>query len=329
MQLFLGIDAGGTKTKARIINEQGLVLGEGTGLGANPHNQPLEKVLTNLGLAVLSAKKQMEDTQQVLLKEFSGACIGMAGLDTEADRSRVISGLHAGMFRKWCEATGLILVNDGFIGLRSGVTHNYGVCIISGTGSNCYGISPSGAYAQAGDWGFVLGDQGSGYAMGRALLRHIMKEYDGRENPSILSSKILQHLNLNNHSELIDLVYGESVPVREIAGITKLFDDQEVSDYYIVDQIIDQAIQSQKSAFMAVTNKLEFEDEFPVVLTGGLMNLETDHFVQKLKTAIEDSSDQAQVIVSTHEPIEGALALAKEVPQLRDDPVFQKFMVSW
>src|SRR3989344_2929418 len=142
-KFYLGIDAGGTKTVARVANENGEILGEGIAEGANPHNIELEEALGNLGAAMLAAKSEADKKMEGFIHSFTGSCIGLAGLDTEDDRSMVVSGLRVGIFKKLC-SSGLVLVNDGLICLRSGIEEHYGVSIISGTGSNVYGINREG-----------------------------------------------------------------------------------------------------------------------------------------------------------------------------------------
>lgn len=330
MNIFLGVDAGGTKTRAKLINSENQILGEGHGGGANPHNQDLEKVLSNVGLAVLTAVKQAEGKLGHNIQHLDGTCIGMAGLDTQADRDLVSSGLKAGMMKTWCSQNGLLLVNDGFIGLRSGTDENFGICIISGTGSNVYGISRDGTQAQAGDWGFILGDGGSGFAMGQELLREAMKEYDGRSSKSILSEKILNHLNFSDHVEMIRWVYGDGVPVRDIAGLTRLFEDSEFSQMQIVARVVDRAVEYQRSAFQAVVKKLGLENQlFTTVLAGGLMNLGSVHYPQKLQSTINSCCPTANAIIQAKQPVEGALALAHEMYLKPEISIFQNFFVEW
>lgn len=330
MSFFLGIDAGGTKTTAQISNQEGEILGQGESGGANPHNQQLENVLSNIGLAVLIAQKQAKENHHQAFDTFTGACIGMAGLDTDDDRELIISGLRAGMFKNLCRRHGLLLVNDGLIGLRSGTNQNYGICLISGTGANAYGINREGRQFQAGDWGYVLGDGGSGFAIGHKLLRHVMKEYDGRADPSVLSVKILHHRNFRSISELVNWVYGEEIPVRDIAALTRLFADPEIADLTISQQAVEEAVIHQISAFQAVLEKCGLGAEpFPTVLIGGLMNLPNPDFPGKLEAAIHRITPRAQVICRKESPIAGALALAREMADKSSDPLIHRFMIKF
>ncbi len=325
---YLGIDAGGTKTVAWIVNENGEKLGEGRAEGANPHNMELEEALGNMGAAVLAAKAEGEKKISAAIEEFAGGCIGLAGLDTQADRVRVVSGLKVGMLKKLCKS-GLVLVNDGLVCLRSGIDKNMGVSFITGTGSNVYGINGEGREAWAGNWGFLLGDQGSGFAMGLNLLRQAVKEYDGRAEVTILTEKLLDYLNLAGFADLVRWAYRDPLPIRDIAGLTKMFNDPEVADLPMVDLVIEEAVEAQQDAYRSVVNQLGLKgQEFTVVLGGGLMKLETSQMATKLKVAVKEVTPQAQVLVQEKETVEGAIAIAKEVSG-EDKGLYQRFWVGW
>ena len=72
------------------------------------------------------------------------------------------------------------IVNDALIALVAGAGASPGVVVISGTGSIAYGVSHHGVAARAGGWGPTLGDEGSGYWIGRRALAAVMRDADGR-----------------------------------------------------------------------------------------------------------------------------------------------------
>ena len=322
---YLGIDAGGTKTVARVVDEAGNILGEGLAAGANPHNIELEEALGNLGAAMLAAKDKADSKMEGFIHSFTGSCIGLAGLDTEDDRAMVVSGLKVGIFKKLCN-NGLVLVNDGLICLRSGIKEHYGASIISGTGSNVYGINRDGKEAFAGNWSWLLGDQGSGFAMGLRLLRQVMKEYDGRSEVSGLSEKVLEFLNFSGMQDLIRWAYSAPVPVREIANLTRLLNDPEVAELPIVDLVIEEAVDAQQDAYRAVVEQLSLKkEEFCVVLAGGLMRLEAGNFTEKLEVAVKEVTPKAKVGKQKGDNVHGAIMMAREA----GEEFYRRFLVNW
>ncbi len=314
---YLGIDGGGTKTHAVIADETGFVLAEGRAGGSNPHNLPIKKALGNIKKAVDIAKEALYKSNSDIVPElliFEGACLGLAGLDTDDDREIVGNAIHKQIKNKnsCFYAKKLIMVNDGLIGLKSGTDSNWGVCLIAGTGANCYGITQGGKETVAGDWGFILGDQGSAYAMGRAILQQVIKEYDGRENTTPLTKEVLDFLNLKDPSELVTWVYRGSVPVTEIAKISKIVNNPGLMDSLEVSKIINKSISELTSAYSAVIKKLKFEydSKIPIVLIGGLFSI-NGRFAQKLTQSILNHTPNAKIIIPTRSPAEGAVKIAR------------------
>ena len=74
----------------------------------------------------------------------------------------------------------ILVVNDALIALQAGVGDAPGIVIVSGTGSIAYGRNDHGEASRAGGWGYVLGDEGSGYWIGRLALRAVVRHADGR-----------------------------------------------------------------------------------------------------------------------------------------------------
>ena len=323
---FLGIDAGGTKTTAWIVDIEGTKLGEGIAEGANPHNAQLQEVLSNIGAALLSAKVEAEDKVRGMISSFEGSCIGMAGLDADDDRDKICAGLRAGMLRN-LSGPGLLLVNDGLICLRGGTDQNYGVSIIAGTGSTCYGILRNGEEALSGDWGFLLGDQGSGFAIGQKLLQQAMREYDGRAEVTGLTEKLLANLNLSGFGGLIRWVYADQLPIREIAGLTQMFEDPEVRDLPVAKKAIEESTAEITRAYESVVTQLSLRrEQFPVVLAGGLMNI--SGYMEKLEENIRSFTPTAEICRQKITPVEGAIRLAREMKE-REQEFYGRFLVEW
>ncbi len=93
-------------------------------------------------------------------------CLGMAGVDRARD-AEIIRGI----LRRIGHRAQVIVVNDALIALEAGVPGMPGTVVIAGTGSIAYGRNAEGRGARAGGWGYVLGDEGSGYWLGRLALR--------------------------------------------------------------------------------------------------------------------------------------------------------------
>src|SRR5271170_1106219 len=160
MNLFLAIDAGGTKTRCLLADET-RILGRAVAgsiklmrVGEAEASPRLRALLTEVAL-----------TAGVALSEVTQTCIGLAGLSIDAVREwaeREISSVVGG---------NLLLAGDEEIALDGAFRGGPGILIIAGTGSNVLGRATDGTMYQAGGWGPALGDEGSGFWIGQEALR--------------------------------------------------------------------------------------------------------------------------------------------------------------
>ena len=157
----IGIDAGGTKTLCLLADGEGRILSSARGAGANLQ-----------GAGELQVEKVLHETMEEAIGSRdivpAAICLGIAGVDREEDHT-IVRGI---MKRSGYKAR-VVVVNDALVALETGAPGAPGVVIISGTGSIAYGRNARGEAARAGGWGYMLGDEGGGYWIGRAALRRI------------------------------------------------------------------------------------------------------------------------------------------------------------
>lgn len=170
MGYLIGIDGGGTRTT--------LALADGTG----------RELLRRAGPAGLVDPRRPAATAEMLAQlardAFAEAgvrgpaaalCAGLAGVGNPAEREVVHEGLaRAGV------ADRVLLRSDGETALHGALSGGPGVLLVAGTGSIAYARSPDGRVLRCGGWGQVVGDEGSGYDIGRSSLQHALRAADGR-----------------------------------------------------------------------------------------------------------------------------------------------------
>src|SRR6266545_6811473 len=203
----LGIDAGGTKTVCQLADERGDVLAEARRGGANLQaigEFEVEKVLYEV----------MEEAIGDLDIRPSAICLGIAGVD-RPDDARAVRGI---MKRIGYKAK-LLVVNDALVALEAGAPDQPGVVIIAGTGSIAYGRNDRNQAARAGGWGYMLGDEGSGYWIGRAALRAVLRESDRRGPATLLTGLLLNYYGVPRAQDLIAQVYHGTLRPSAIAAL--------------------------------------------------------------------------------------------------------------
>lgn len=300
MDYVVGIDGGGTKTAGILASRTGEIVAKVQAGPSNYHVVGIEQtqeVLTEI-ISKLSTK-----VDNIPLKSFS-FCIGMAGLGREDDKI-VIGNI--------CDEIGInvdrILTHDAHIALVGGVGKNAGVIVISGTGSIVYGINESGKEVRAGGWGYLLGDEGSGYDIALKGLQAIVRAADRREQPTLLTNLVLKKLQLNAPNELIRWTHATSRDeIAQLAGL--VFEAAEKRDENAL-QIIDYALAALACAVETVTVQLDFAQQFDIVFSGGILQNQP-LLADKLQTWIKKNIIGCDVVKPLHEPAYGAVLLAME-----------------
>jgi N-acetylglucosamine kinase-like BadF-type ATPase len=294
----LGIDVGGTKTVCLLADDHAHVVAEGREEGANLQGAgelALEKVLHSV----------MESTLAGTGLVPSAICLGIAGVDRAADEAVVRS-----IMRRIGYKARILVVNDALIALQAGVADDPGIVIVSGTGSIAYGRNGEGQASRAGGWGYVLGDEGSGYWIGRLALRAVVRHADGRGRITSLTPRLLNHFGVQQASELINKVYHEELSPRAIAALAKYVQQSRDEADMVATAILNQAADELMTAATAVMTRLDLTDKkFAFVLAGGMFHA-VPWLCDQMQLLLPALAPQSTVMRLEAEPAFGAVRLA-------------------
>jgi N-acetylglucosamine kinase-like BadF-type ATPase len=294
----LGLDAGGTKTVCLLADEQGRVLAEARGSGANLQavgELEVEKVLHGVMEEALGSTGLLP----------AAICLGIAGVD-RPDDSAVVRAL---MKRIGYQAR-VLIVNDALVALEAGAPEQPGVVVISGTGSIAYGRNARGEAARAGGWGYVLGDEGSGYWIGRAALRAVLRESDRRGPKTALSALLLEHFGLAHPQGLIHEVYHSHLKPAAIGSLAKCVQTAFSHGDAVAIGILRGAANELESAALSVARRLEMVGQpFAFILAGGIFRA-VPWLDEELTRRLPVAAPGSRVRLLDREPAAGAVALA-------------------
>jgi glucosamine kinase len=294
----LGIDAGGTKTVCVLANAQGAILSEGRGPGANLHaagELAVEKVLHEVMEAALGDR----------VISLDAICLGIAGVDRDDD-ARVVRAI----MRRIAHAARTLVVNDALIALVAAAGDAPGIVIIAGTGSIVYGRSAAGEAARAGGWGHMIGDEGSGYWIGREALAAVMRAADGRGPATQLTPGILAHFEVADVSRLPRIVYDREQPRMSVAALGPLVQGAWAAGDAVAAGILERAADELVLAAQSVAARLEMRgDEFAFHLAGGVFRV-VPWLADELTRRLVEVAPRSQVGLLTREPAVGAVWLA-------------------
>src|SRR5688572_22575500 len=311
----LGIDAGGTKTVALLADADGRILGEGRAGAANLQTEgelEVEKILHTV-------IEHATDGRQVTP---AAVCLGMAGVDRQDDAQIIRDVMRRLGFR-----SNALIVNDALIALVAGAGASPGVVLISGTGSIAFGVSHRGLAARAGGWGPTLGDEGSGYWIGRRALEAVVRDADGRGPKTALTKKVLEYFSLERPELLVSEIYHQPHGRRAIASLAPEVDRaREAGDLVASEIMIDAADELAKAAGSVITRLEMRGEQFPILMAGGLLK-RSEWLVAEIARRMAEVAPRSEVLPLTEEPALGAvrLATAAATGHVRVPPYVESF----
>jgi N-acetylglucosamine kinase-like BadF-type ATPase len=294
----LGIDAGGTKTVCLLADGEGRILSEARGPGANLQSAgelEVEKVLHHVMEAALGDRFERPEA----------ICLGIAGVDRDDD-ARVVRSI----MRRIASGSRVIVVNDALVALVAGAGADPGIVVLSGTGSIVYGRNNHGLAARAGGWGHVIGDEGSGYWIGRHAIMAAVRAADGRAPRTRLTDDILAHFGVADAAGLVHIVYDREAPQKSIATVGPVVQRARDAGDAVATRILERAAEELTAGASSVASRLDMRgSEFPFVLAGGAFRA-VPWLVEELPRRLIEVAPRCEVRVLRTEPANGAVAIA-------------------
>jgi glucosamine kinase len=298
MRHVLGIDAGGTKTRALLADETGHVVGRGLGGGANlkTHGElEVEKVLHCV----------IEEAEAEAGTKPDSVALGIAGADRPEDHMVLRSILRRMGFRQR-----VLVTNDARIALVAGSPSRVGLALICGTGSIAWGQNASGEIARAGGWGWHVGDEGSGFWIGVRAVRAALKASDGRGPSTALIRLLLDHFEITGVEDIVRVVYGGGFPRHRIALFAPRVAEAAAKGDAAAREILEAAAAELAEAAQSVIRRLSLPGRpYDIVLSGGTFAA-VPWLVEAVTSLLR--APAASVRLLTDEPAAGAVRLALE-----------------
>jgi glucosamine kinase len=288
---IIGLDIGGTKTHG-VRFEDGATVADASAGSSNVQNVSREAAAVNL--AELFAKIGGGQVSQV----YAGA----GGIDTDDDAAAL-----AALIEPHAPGARIRVVHDSRLLLAAGRVST-GVAVIAGTGSAAWGKNAAGDQARAGGWGYLLGDEGSGYWLGREAVRHSLRRMNQGLPADQLTEALLESCGVDDPNRLIAMFHSPDTGRRFWAQQARLVVEGAAAGHAVSQQLLDQAGNDLAALAAQALRKLGIDG--PVILGGGLgMNVAAlqDAFRKHLAAAgITD------VRVLDQEPVFGVLQLVAE-----------------
>ena len=239
MRYVLGVDCGASSSRAAVVREDGRLVGCGRS-GPVRHlytDQGVTRLREALSGAIKSAQLQAVASEGNL--PVHAVCLGLAVATSQP--GSVENEIASRCINELVNSPCIFVVEDSDVALAGATGGSEGVLVYSGTGSVGLGISSTGKRVKCGGWGYLLGDEGSGYSIGLAALRRTCRVLDGRAGPSILKDAVMESLEVNDARSLIHLVYGHGLDRTRIASLTEIVAKAAAGNDELAEEILSKA----------------------------------------------------------------------------------------
>ena len=304
MNFFLGVDAGGTKIRAVIIDEASQIKAEEVGGPANYHNIGLKKTITNVYRAIAGVLSKAYLSEN----DITWATIGIAACDSQKDHERLFGGFTTDVMAGFAQK--LTVVNDTKVALYSG-TLPPALVVICGTGANVYGKNATGTGAMAGNWGYFLGDKGSGYILAQRMFQTIVEHHDGIIEAPFLATKLEKKLGVKSSKDISDWYNDAKPSIHEISDFAPLVIETAEEGDEVAKQLVDKTVQELGKALLAVVKRLKVETDYNRgVIVGGLF--ESKYFRALFEGHVTALLKKVRIVKPLVSAAVGAAIMAKQ-----------------
>jgi glucosamine kinase len=260
MSFAAGVDGGGSTARAVIVDDAGRPLGRAEAPGAVVSEETARAAVTAVTDAVAAAAARAGVPLPV-----DALWAGLAGAGRETGRRRVEDLLVRAEV-----AIRVRVGTDAEAAFRAAFPTGPGILLIAGTGSIAWVRDPGGATWRVGGWGQLLGDEGSGYAIGLEALRAIARADDGRGPPTALRERVLEALGLERPEALVPWALGAAKA--DVARLAHVVSALAAGGDAVSERILDvAAAMLDAHVDAALSRSTAWVEPAEVVLWGGLL----------------------------------------------------------
>ncbi|MHC1739199.1 MAG: N-acetylglucosamine kinase [Ignavibacteriaceae bacterium] len=303
MKYFIGIDGGGTKTQCVIANENREFLFECFGGPSNFIMIGTQVVSETL----LSLINQCTEALKITPEDIESVVLGTTGAGRRTDAEQLEKDFLAHCEKQNVKINDFYVISDALAALEGAFSGKTGSILIAGTGSIMFGKDPQGVIHRVGGFGRFIGDEGSGYSLGKKGLAAVAKAFDGRGKETKLSEKLKVNFGINSLDDLITLIYKNNFDIASFAKVVIDTADEGdlVARYIIIDEIEELALHIQ-----TMFDKFNVH-EMRLVFIGSLIanrNIYSNALHDKMYTHFP----KVKVIEPELNPAQGALIVGME-----------------
>jgi glucosamine kinase len=322
---ILGVDGGQTSTKLLIASTAGEVLWCGQRASVSRSSRAddgpdaVEQRLAHLLRQVLAEQRW----DQVV---FDVVAMGMTG--GEPGSPKLASCTRAAQTA--VQASRVVVVHDAVTGLLGASAGQPGIVVIAGGGAVAHGFTADGRSATSSGWGYIIGDEGSAWTVGRSALNAVFRAIDGRGSHTILVERIFARFGITDPIQLKFAIFRQQIDFNAVAALPPLVADVAAEGDAVARAILDKAGQDLAESAVAVARRLGLTDApVNVYPTGGLFK-ERRFILPAFGAAVQAALPQARITPPAYDQVVGTLFLGlRELGRPIDDALLHRLAASW
>lgn len=298
MPYYIGVDGGGTKTKAILGDQYGNICGYALSGSSNLLAVGKEDAFNHINESITLLCSQ----NKICSDEIKSIVLGIAGAGREPEKEQIktfIQSIHP--------KTHVDIYDDAYIALFGAHGVRSGGLIIAGTGAIARAFAKNENLIRVGGYGHILDDFGSGYDIGRKALTAALFALDGRsEHTQIVD--LLTGQNMGSQDQIIQKVYQPDFKKQDIAVYSKIAFQAASAGDKIAKNIIEEASESIALLGKTLISHCN-DDKLSICLSGGLLE-GIPEYRKSVSEKIKKYYPKAQLIQAKHDAATGALMLA-------------------
>ena len=293
----LGIDGGGSRTRALLCDAHGQIIGQGLSGGTNPRTCSTAELKAHLQEAI------EQTTRSIDYSKIIAAHFGLAGTGDPETRAKVKT-ITKELLNVQTTCT---IGHDLEVALVGGLGNKTGIVLVAGTGSACYGRTCDGRSAKCGDWGDLVDDVGSGSWIGLRGLQACVSQTDGRLTESPLKQAVMGFLKIDHMNTFKARIHDSGLSRSERARLAPIILDLASAGDAVSISIVGEGVDALSNCVFSTSRQLDIEVP-SVLLAGGL--LRHTYFSNSLEVALGARIPSAIITQPILSPTAGAVLMA-------------------
>jgi N-acetylglucosamine kinase-like BadF-type ATPase len=292
------IDAGQTDTRYIVFDRGREVLSDRTDRGvANILLAGAENSLRkNLDIIVHKSRRVLGSCR------FRVVSAGYTGISKEREEYKVVTAVFTETFK----GSKIVLESDMVSSHAANFRGMPGIVLHAGTGAFAYGVDQSGNHMRTGGWGYLLGDQGSGFGLGLEAIRAAVGAWEETGPQTDLKDELLPFFGIDAPQKLKTVVYSKDFPRRRIAGFSRILLEHADRGDPVAVKIVTAGVESMVKLIMPIVRHLHFEAP-EVALAGALYMNQGMYFERTIELLRNRYGDKLKVRLAEKSTLQGAL----------------------